>query len=114
MGDSQNPAIIPTGGKKFEPAFSPGHIPNLARERNSPFRHGVGRRRPLSLHYASYSAPVAQLDRVPPSEGGGHRFKSCRARQLFQGARLVTILRPAFLGILFPSSKFLSSSMVGA
>ena len=29
-------------------------------------------------------APVAQLDRVPPSEGGGHRFESCRARQLKQ------------------------------
>ena len=25
-------------------------------------------------------APVAQLDRVPPSEGGGHRFESCRVR----------------------------------
>jgi hypothetical protein len=30
------------------------------------------------------SAPVAQLDRVPPSEGGGHRFESCRARHLKQ------------------------------
>lgn len=30
MGDSQNPAIIPRGGKKFELAFSPGYIPNLA------------------------------------------------------------------------------------
>jgi hypothetical protein len=27
------------------------------------------------------SAPVAQLDRVLPSEGRGHRFESCRARQ---------------------------------
>ena len=26
-------------------------------------------------------APVAQLDRVLPSEGRGHRFESCRARQ---------------------------------
>ena len=26
-------------------------------------------------------APVAQLDRVLPSEGRGRRFKSCRARQ---------------------------------
>src|SRR6185312_12958881 len=25
-------------------------------------------------------APVAQLDRAPPSGGGGHRFESCRAR----------------------------------
>ena len=29
-------------------------------------------------------APVAQLDRVLPSEGRGHRFESCRARQSFQ------------------------------
>ncbi len=27
-------------------------------------------------------APVAQLDRVLPSEGRGHRFESCRARQI--------------------------------
>ena len=30
-------------------------------------------------------APVAQLDRVPPSEGGGHRFESCRARHYTKG-----------------------------
>jgi hypothetical protein len=30
------------------------------------------------------SAPVAQLDRVSPSEGEGHRFESCRVRQLHQ------------------------------
>ena len=28
-------------------------------------------------------APVAQLDRVSPSEGEGHRFESCRVRQNF-------------------------------
>ena len=28
-----------------------------------------------------YSAPVAQLDRVLPSEGRGHRFESCQVRQ---------------------------------
>ena len=28
-------------------------------------------------------APVAQLDRVLPSEGRGHRFKPCRARHLY-------------------------------
>jgi hypothetical protein len=27
-------------------------------------------------------APVAQLDRVLPSEGRGHRFESCRVRQI--------------------------------
>ncbi len=30
-------------------------------------------------------APVAQLDRVLPSEGRGHRFESCRVRQQNQG-----------------------------
>ena len=29
-------------------------------------------------------APVAQLDRALPSEGRGHRFESCRVRQIFQ------------------------------
>ena len=28
-----------------------------------------------------FSAPVAQLDRALPSEGRGHKFESCRARQ---------------------------------
>ena len=31
-----------------------------------------------------YQAPVAQLDRALPSEGRGHRFKSCRVHQSFQ------------------------------
>ena len=35
------------------------------------------------LEYAPNAAPVAQLDRVLPSEGRGHRFESCRARQFF-------------------------------
>ncbi len=46
-------------------------------------------------------APVAQLDRVPPSEGGGHRFESCRARHFPSGkaAYLVTDFRdpPVFI-----------------
>jgi hypothetical protein len=29
-----------------------------------------------------FQAPVAQMDRVQPSEGWGHRFESCRARQI--------------------------------
>ena len=33
-------------------------------------------------HYLNIDAPVAQLDRAPPSEGGGHTFESCRARQI--------------------------------
>ncbi len=62
------------GGSGSEAPGQQHKQPDSARE--------VGRHRRLSLHYASYSAPVAQLDRVPPSEGGGHRFKSCRARHL--------------------------------
>ena len=38
----------------------------------------------FSATIASHEAPVAQLDRVLPSEGRGHRFESCRARQSFQ------------------------------
>jgi hypothetical protein len=40
-------------------------------------RFSVGRATRLN------QAPVAQLDRVLPSEGRGHRFESCRARQCF-------------------------------
>ena len=35
--------------------------------------------RETSLRYLLGDAPVAQLDRAPPSEGGGHTFESCRA-----------------------------------
>src|SRR3546814_1589031 len=31
-----------------------------------------------------FRSPVAQLDRAPPSEGGGHRFESCRVHHLFK------------------------------
>ena len=37
--------------------------------------------RPLAVELP-ITAPVAQLDRVLPSEGRGHRFESCRARHL--------------------------------
>src|ERR1017187_2123216 len=41
--------------------------------------------RPLRWHALALgspgAAPVAQLDRVLPSEGRGHRFESCRVRQ---------------------------------
>jgi hypothetical protein len=37
-------------------------------------------------------APVAQLDRVLPSEGKGHRFESCRARHFDPPARRGTRL----------------------
>lgn len=35
---------------------------------------------PRPKDHNALSAPVAQLDRVLPSEGRGHRFESCRAR----------------------------------
>lgn len=35
-------------------------------------------------HYLNIVAPVAQLDRAPPSEGGGHTFESCRVRHLLR------------------------------
>jgi hypothetical protein len=34
------------------------------------------------LSYENSHAPVAQLDRALPSEGRGHKFESCRARQI--------------------------------
>ncbi len=40
-----------------------------------PRRKPSDKRNPLLRH-----APVAQLDRAPPSEGGGHTFESCRVR----------------------------------
>jgi hypothetical protein len=42
----------------------------------------------LPISFPLHYAPVAQLDRVLPSEGRGHRFESCRARQ-FKAYRLV-------------------------
>jgi hypothetical protein len=36
-------------------------------------------------------APVAQLDRAPPSGGGGRRFESCRARSSECSGRSSTI-----------------------
>src|SRR5271154_5920030 len=38
------------------------------------------RGKPNKIRYA----PVAQLDRALPSEGRGHKFESCRVRQIFQ------------------------------
>ena len=35
-------------------------------------------------------APVAQLDRAPPSEGGGHTFESCRAPQVIDSVAILT------------------------
>ena len=43
------------------------------------------------------SAPVAQLDRVLPSEGRGHRFESCRARHYNQPVIKPSVWRIAFV-----------------
>src|SRR6266478_5876788 len=37
-------------------------------------------RNPRKHCVSNTDAPVAQLDRAPPSEGGGHTFESCRVR----------------------------------
>src|SRR5262249_38688853 len=48
------------------------------------------------------SAPVAQLDRALPSEGRGHKFESCRARQTNQSVS--RILRRCVKGRLTKDS----------
>lgn len=48
-------------------------------------------------------APVAQLDRALPSEGRGHRFESCRVRQLRQ-------LPPTSKRELVPRNQSVSSA----
>ena len=53
----------------------------MAREPlTSPGKRSANR---AALVYSSAQAPVAQLDRVSPSEGEGHRFESYRVRHLF-------------------------------
>ena len=58
-------------------------------------------------------APVAQLDRVLPSEGRGRTFESSRARHFpFHGFRFPLALNdPAGLGALFASS-FLAATLL--
>ena len=55
----------------------------------STITHGRPGRQPRfasgpAIRYDALAAPVAQLDRALPSEGKGHRFESCRVRQLNQ------------------------------
>src|SRR3990172_11667965 len=65
------------------------------------------------LSYAPH-APVAQLDRVLPSEGRGRTFESCRARQRMKKAglrRLFSVRRSDYIArdhltILPRSSSF--------
>ena len=78
--------------------------------------------------YTEPLAPVAQLDRAPPSGGGGRRFESCRARYSLGGffpdvreqvapergqppataGRIVTS-SPSFTAVSRPSWKRMSS-----
>ena len=56
---------------------------------------------------ANLPAPVAQLDRVLPSEGRGHRFESCRARHHSNAPQGSTPDRGWFYG-LFLSEPLLA------
>lgn len=53
------------------------------------------RRTPPAPPATNRPAPVAQLDRVLPSEGRGHRFESCRVRQLPLNLLLLRTSNPA-------------------
>ena len=48
------------------------------------------------LNTIKFRAPVAQLDRVLPSEGRGRRFKSCRARHSKNATLAVAFLYGVF------------------
>ncbi len=52
-------------------------------------------------------APVAQLDRVLVSETKGHRFESCRARQLLKPPKEVVLVIEVILSVM-PNKKKLS------
>jgi hypothetical protein len=83
-----------TGNGKATPWAPPCHAGRVSR----------GHRRitpqTLSLHH---DAPVAQLDRVLPSEGRGHRFESCRARHaLDRSRRFLLCLCTASYGVRSP------------
>ena len=56
-------------------------------------------------HTGSY-APIAQMDRVPPSEGGGHTFESCWARHYsIRTASITMLLQYPWLTDCIYSSK---------
>src|SRR5262245_33114854 len=62
-----------------------------------------------------FSAPVAQLDRALPSEGRGHKFESCRARQHLTAfrQRAVRRLSAEFVLTLFATVSIQSSAGPG-
>ena len=51
-------------------------------EGRRPAWHAADIAAPAPFGYLEQQPPVAQLDRALPSEGRGHKFKSCRARQI--------------------------------
>src|SRR5688572_20435508 len=73
-------------GPQYRGAALPGQpFPDLSRGApNRPFAPGPGMRYQgipaPAVPAISRNAPVAQLDRVLPSEGRGRRFESCRVR----------------------------------
>jgi hypothetical protein len=67
-------------------------------------RAGIGEHALVDL--CNRNAPVAQLDRVLPSEGRGRRFESCRARHSHRPSRL-RFARICSAGISFCASSFL-------
>lgn len=63
---------------------------------------------PGRQRYLNIDAPVAQLDRAPPSEGGGRTFESCRVRHF----RFVLLIGQSFpiVDLQFPVSVSQSCS----
>jgi hypothetical protein len=56
--------------------------------------------------YFDFSAPVAQLDRVPDFESVGRRFESCRAHSLTARGKRRTLLQKVLLSIRLRRSSF--------
>ena len=73
---SSNVAAIETTARRDSSGL---RRPMVNREPSPVVRNAL--RVAMSVEYRPHEAPVAQLDRVLPSEGRGHRFESCRARQ---------------------------------
>jgi hypothetical protein len=57
---------------------------HLGAQEPAPAKAGVNPDPVMVATEGALWTPVSQLDRAPPSEGGGHTFESCRARQLRQ------------------------------
>lgn len=72
------------------------------------YRPFANRRQGFAVKYAARPlefvavAPVAQLDRAPPSGGGSQGFESLRARHIFQGLTTDPALRRIFCAQIVP------------